>query len=129
MQYGIKGEDLTRSRIEILEDLSRESVESLDSLLPQFHCDNIQQLEIERRVVVYLRSLGLKFKTDPRQKEQDYFDYPKKNAIIFQQMIGESPLINNISILKLGTGQSNKRSDSEIILSPFLLGKQRSFEI
>ncbi|CAK90297.1 unnamed protein product (macronuclear) [Paramecium tetraurelia] len=129
MQYGIKGEDLTRSKIEILEDLTRESVESLDSLLPQFHCDNFQQLEIERRVVAYLRVLGVKFKTDPTQKEQEFYEYPKKDGIIFQQVIGESPMINNIQIIKVGTDQSNTKSDSEKFLSPFILGKQRSFEI
>ncbi|CAD8168824.1 unnamed protein product [Paramecium pentaurelia] len=127
MQYGKKGEDLSRSKIEILEDFARESVESLDSLLPQFHCHDLQQLEVERRVVGYLKSLGLKFKTDPTSKEQD--EQPKQRNIIFQQVIGESPMINTIQIIKFGMDQSNSKRDSGTVLSPFLLGKQRSFEI
>ncbi|CAD8072140.1 unnamed protein product [Paramecium primaurelia] len=129
MQYGKIGEDLSRSKIEILEDFARESVESLDSLLPQFHCHDLQQLEVERRVVGYLKSLGLKFKTDPTSKEQEFYEQPKQRNIIFQQVIGESPMINTIQIIKFGMDQSNSKRDSGTVLSPFLLGKQRSFEI
>ncbi|CAK86556.1 unnamed protein product (macronuclear) [Paramecium tetraurelia] len=136
MQYGKKGEDLSRSKIEILEDFARESVESLDSLLPQFHCHDLQQLEIERRVVAYLKSLGLKFKTDPTSKEHEFqqnFDQsselPKQQGIVFQQTIGESPMINTIQIIKFGMDQSNSKRDSGTGLSPLHLGKQSSFEI
>ncbi|CAD8183790.1 unnamed protein product [Paramecium octaurelia] len=129
MQYGKKGEDLSRSKIEILEDFARESVESLDSLLPQFHCHDLQQLELERRVVAYLKSLGLKFKTDPTSKEHEFYELPKQQSIVFQQAIGESPMINTIQIIKFGMDQSNSKRDSGTVLSPLHLGKQSSFEI
>ncbi|CAD8134004.1 unnamed protein product [Paramecium pentaurelia] len=98
MQYGKRGSDLTKSKIELLfseklekQILPTESVESLDSFLPQFHCSNQEQLESEHRIVLYLRSLGIQFKTDPRDKELEYYEKSKKKGIVFQESISESP--------------------------------------
>ncbi|CAK87537.1 unnamed protein product (macronuclear) [Paramecium tetraurelia] len=132
MQYGKRlADDLSRSKIEIMEDYQRvaESVESLDSFLPQFHCENREQLEVERRVVAYLRSLGIQFKTDPAKKEQDYYEKPKKSAIIFQQTIGESPQIGPMTVLKFGGDQSTTQNDYGTWLNPFKARKQQSFEL
>lgn len=54
-------DSLKKSQIEILKEefedkLLTESVESLDSFLPRIHCKNPEQLEMEHRIVVYLRS-------------------------------------------------------------------------
>ncbi|CAD8050586.1 unnamed protein product [Paramecium sonneborni] len=135
MFYGKRGSDLTKSNIELFfsekiqkQILPTESVESLDSFLPQFHCSNQEQLECEHRIVLYLRELGIQFKTDPRNKELDYYEESNKKGIVFQESIGESPQLGpqkNNDIF-----QNKKINFGETIpwLKPLIVRKNQSIE-
>ncbi|CAD8049393.1 unnamed protein product [Paramecium sonneborni] len=135
MQYGKRGSDLTKSKIELLfseklekQILPSESVESLDSFLPQFHCSNQEQLECEHRIVLYLRQLGIQFKTDPRNKELDYLEKSKKKGIVFQESIGESPQLGPQKINDIFQNKKINFGESIPWLKPLRARNHQSIE-
>ncbi|KAM3139054.1 hypothetical protein pb186bvf_008865 [Paramecium bursaria] len=76
-----------------------ESVESLESLLPRLHRKaNDEQLEKEHRIIIYLRQQHIQFKTDPRQKEYEYFEMQKAKAPILKVIIGDQEDYNEEQI-------------------------------
>ncbi|CAK62153.1 unnamed protein product (macronuclear) [Paramecium tetraurelia] len=135
MQYGKRENELRKPKIELLfpEELDKqilpnESVESLDSFLPQYHSSNQQQFESEHRIVLYLRQLGIEFKTDPRNKEQEYYEKSKKKGIIFQASISESPQLGpqkNNQIFQL---KQMNIGEFTPWLNPLLARKKQSLE-
>ncbi|CAD8143135.1 unnamed protein product [Paramecium pentaurelia] len=135
MQYGKRENELTKSKIELLysEELEKqilptESVESLDSFLPQFHSSNQEQFESERRILLYLRQLGIQFKTDPRNKELEYYEKSKKKGIIFQASISESPQLGPQKNNQFFQSKQMNNEEFTPWLNPLLVRKKQSLE-
>ncbi|KAM3144330.1 hypothetical protein pb186bvf_003494 [Paramecium bursaria] len=78
------------------------STESLDDFLPLYHTQDEDRkvlLNKEREIVIYLKNLGLKMKTDPIKKLEEYYSSLTIQGIEFATSpeMQTSPLVYSVT--------------------------------
>ncbi|CAK70699.1 unnamed protein product (macronuclear) [Paramecium tetraurelia] len=91
-------EDGVDDDINSTEQLSEDSVESLEDFLPKIHQKSNPSCIMEEKIIQYLKQLNLLFKTDPRKKEFEYYEKQKKTIPEFLGSVEGSPAIKSIKL-------------------------------